>query len=131
LLEAVQTPEQRVVLDRITALMSLLEGHAEHVMDAVGPAVVPSVATIRKRFDQRRSGGNVVHKFMRRLLGIDLKLRQYADGSRFVNAVVREAGQESFNRVWEEPATLPTRAEIAEPHVWMERVLGIRAAASA
>jgi coenzyme F420 biosynthesis associated uncharacterized protein len=131
LLEAVQTPEQRAVLDRITAVMSLLEGHAEHVMDAVGPSVVPSVSTIRRRFDQRRASGNVIHKTLRRLLGIDLKLRQYADGSRFVNAVVHEAGQESFNRIWEAPATLPSRAEIAEPQAWMERVLGTRAAATA
>ncbi|MDX6285917.1 MAG: hypothetical protein QOG53_1402 [Frankiales bacterium] len=131
LIEAIQTPEQRLVLDRITALMSLLEGHAEHVMDAVGPEVVPSVATIRKRFNQRRAGGNVVHKVLRRLLGIDLKLKQYADGSRFVNAVVSEAGQDAFNRVWEGPETLPTRAEIADPDQWMARVLGLRTAASA
>ena len=131
LIEAVQTPEQRVVLDRITALMSLLEGHAEHVMDAVGPAVVPSVGTIRERFNERRGGGNVLHKVLRRLLGIDLKLKQYADGSRFVGGVVKTVGQEDFNRVWEGPETLPTRAEIADPQQWMERVLGIRTAASA
>jgi coenzyme F420 biosynthesis associated uncharacterized protein len=113
------------VLDRITALMSLLEGHAEHVMDAVGPEVVPSVATIRERFNARRGGGNVVHKVLRRLLGIELKLKQYADGSRFVNAIVKEAGQDAFNRVWEGPETLPTRPEIADPDRWMERVLGM------
>jgi coenzyme F420 biosynthesis associated uncharacterized protein len=124
-IEAVQTPEQKVVLDRITALMSLLEGHAEHVMDAVGPEVVPSVATIRERFNARRGGGNVVQKVLRRLLGIDLKLKQYADGSRFVNAVVKQAGQGAFNRVWEGPETLPTRAEIADPDQWMHRVLGM------
>ena len=124
LIEAVQTPEQRVVLDRLTALMSLLEGHAEHVMDAVGPEVVPSVATIRKRFDARRSGGSPVQRVLRRLLGIDLKLKQYADGNRFVSAVVDEVGQEAFNRVWESPETLPTRAEVNDPPAWIARVLG-------
>jgi coenzyme F420 biosynthesis associated uncharacterized protein len=125
LIEAVQTPEQRVILDRLTAVMSLLEGHAEHVMDAVGPDVVPSVATIRARFDARRSGGSPVQRVLRRLLGVDLKLKQYADGNRFVTAVVKAAGQDAFNRVWESPETLPTRAEVNDPSAWMSRVLGL------
>ncbi len=124
LIEAVQTPEQRVILDRLTAVMSLLEGHAEHVMDAVGPDVVPSVAKIRARFDARRAGGSPVQKVLRRLLGIELKLKQYADGNRFVSAVVNTAGLDAFNRVWESSQTLPTKNEIDHPEVWMSRVLG-------
>jgi coenzyme F420 biosynthesis associated uncharacterized protein len=129
-LEAVQTPQQRVILDRLTAVMSLLEGHAEHVMDAVGPDVVPSVATIRARFDARRSGGSPLQRVLRRLLGIDLKLKQYADGNRFVTAVTKAAGHEAFNRVWESPETLPTKVEINDPAVWMSRVLGFTATPS-
>jgi coenzyme F420 biosynthesis associated uncharacterized protein len=131
LLEAVQTDAQRVVLDRLTGLMSLLEGHAEYVMDGVGPQVVPSVATIRTRFDERRSGGSAIQRVLRRLLGIDLKLRQYADGSRFVRAVVDAAGRDGFNRVWESPETLPSRAEIGEPALWLGRVLDARPSATA
>jgi coenzyme F420 biosynthesis associated uncharacterized protein len=125
LIEAMQTPEQRAILDRLTAVMSLLEGHAEHVMDAVGPDVIPTVATIRARFDARRGGGSPLQRFLRRLLGIDLKLKQYADGNRFVSAVVDAAGLDAFNRVWESPETLPTKAEIADANAWMSRVLGI------
>jgi coenzyme F420 biosynthesis associated uncharacterized protein len=124
LIEAVQSPEQRAILDRLTAVMSLLEGHAEHVMDAVGPDVVPSVATIRSRFDARRVGGSPLQRVLRRLLGIDMKLKQYADGNRFVSAVVKSAGQDAFNRVWESPETLPTKAEVNDPGAWMSRVLG-------
>jgi coenzyme F420 biosynthesis associated uncharacterized protein len=124
LIEAMQTPEQRVILDRLTAVMSLLEGHAEHVMDAVGPDVVPSVATIRARFDARRSGGSPVQRVLRRLFGVDLKLRQYADGNRFVTAVINTAGRDAFNRVWESPETLPTKVEVNDPNAWMSRVLG-------
>ena len=79
-LDLIQTPAQKAVLDRITALMTLLEGHAEYVMDGVGPEVVPTVATIRSAFDRRREGGNPVEKVIRRVLGIDAKLRQYAEG---------------------------------------------------
>jgi coenzyme F420 biosynthesis associated uncharacterized protein len=123
--ELLQTPEQRVVLERVTAFMSLLEGHAEHVMDGVGPSVVPTVATIRARFDQRRKeGSGVIDRILRRLLGLDLKALQYAEGKVFVDTAVREVGMADFNRVWESPATLPTRQEIREPLAWVQRIHG-------
>jgi coenzyme F420 biosynthesis associated uncharacterized protein len=123
--ELLQTPEQRVVLERVTAFMSLLEGHAEHVMDGVGPSVVPTVATIRARFDQRRKDGSgLVDRVLRRLLGLDLKALQYAEGKVFVDTAVREVGMAGFNRVWESPATLPTRQEIREPLAWVQRIHG-------
>ena len=130
LMELLQTPEQRVVMDRVTAFMSLLEGHAEHVMDGVGPSVVPSVQHIRDRFDaRRRAKGNPLERTLRRLLGLDLKALQYAEGSRFVKAVVDKVGMSDFNRVWESPATLPTRAEIKAPLDWVARVHGTAATA--
>jgi len=123
LIELLQTPEQKQVLDRVTAFMSLLEGHAEHVMDGVGPSVVPSVRHIRKRFDQRRKErGGVLDQLLRRLLGLDLKALQYAEGKVFVDTAVRELGMSGFNRVWESPATLPTRAEIRRPMDWVRRI---------
>src|SRR5499427_5507801 len=77
LIEAIQTPRQREILDRLTAVMTLVEGHGDYVMDAVGPEVVPSVAEIRAKFNARRSSGNRGEQAIRRILGIDLKLRQY------------------------------------------------------
>src|SRR5215467_10722463 len=79
-LDIVQTPAQRVVIDRLTALMTLLEGHAEFVMDAVGPDVIPSVEELRVRFNKRREGHNPLERVVRRLLGIEVKMRQYAEG---------------------------------------------------
>jgi coenzyme F420 biosynthesis associated uncharacterized protein len=130
-MEALQTPAQRAVLDRLQALMTLLEGHADQVMDAVGPKVVPSVAEIRSKFDTRRSGGSPIDRLVRRLLGLDLKMQQYRQGRAFVRAVVAEVGVEGFNTVWSAPATLPTRAELVDPPAWMERVLGTRSPISA
>lgn len=127
LIEAVQTPEQREILDRITALMSLLEGHADYVMDGVGPSVIPSVAVIRARFQARRRQSTRGEAILRRLLGIDAKLRQYRDGERFVRAVVDKVGMEGFNQVWAKPENLPSRAEIADPFAWVERVHGASA----
>ncbi len=123
LVEAVQTPAQREILDRITALMSLLEGHADFVMDGVGPSVIPSVATIRSKFQARRKESGRVEQVVRRLLGIDAKLRQYRDGERFVRGAVDRAGMHGFNQVWERAENLPTKAEISDPTAWVERVV--------
>ncbi|WP_405806996.1 zinc-dependent metalloprotease [Streptomyces sp. NBC_00210] len=123
IVELVQTPAQREILSRLTAVMSLLEGHADYVMDGVGPDVVPSVAEIREKFQQRRArGASRLDQALRKLLGLDAKLRQYRDGERFVRSVVEEVGMEGFNRVWTSPNTLPTKAEIAKPEDWVARV---------
>ena len=122
LVELLQGPEQRAVLDRLLALTTLLEGHADHVMDAAGPEVVPSVETIRARFTQRRRGGGLVDRLLRALLGVEAKVKQYAVGSAFTKYVVLAAGMDGFNRVWESPETLPTRAELADPASWLRRL---------
>jgi coenzyme F420 biosynthesis associated uncharacterized protein len=123
LVDLVQTPSQREILGRLTAVMSLLEGHADYVMDGVGPEVVPSVAEIREKFQQRRqSGAGRLDLALRKLLGLDAKLRQYRDGERFVRAVVEQVGMDGFNRIWTSPNTLPTKAEIAKPAEWVARV---------
>lgn len=123
IVDFVQTPAQREILARLTAVMSLLEGHADYVMDGVGPDVVASVAEIREKFQQRRaSGAGRLDQVLRKVLGLDAKLRQYKDGERFVRAVVDEVGMDGFNRVWTSPNTLPTKAEIAKPADWVARV---------
>ncbi|MFB9554610.1 zinc-dependent metalloprotease [Streptomyces roseoviridis] len=123
LVELVQSPEQREILGRLTAVMSLLEGHADYVMDGVGPDVVPSVTEIREKFQQRRArGASRLDLALRKLLGLDAKLRQYRDGERFVRAVVDQVGMDGFNRVWTSPNTLPTKTEIAHPADWVARV---------
>jgi coenzyme F420 biosynthesis associated uncharacterized protein len=122
LIEAMQTPAQRALLDKLTAVMTLVEGHGDYVMDAVGPRVVPSVEDIRAKFSQRRGSAGRLEQIFRRLLGIDLKMKQYEQGSRFVSTVVEEAGMAGFNKVWTSPETLPTRAELANPREWLERV---------
>ena len=122
MLTLLQNPEQRATLDRLIALATLLEGHADHVMDAVGPAVVPSVLLIRQRFTARRQSGNLAERVLRMVLGIDAKLRQYAEGAAFTRYVVDAVGMDRFNAVWTSPETLPTRPEIADPAAWLYRV---------
>ena len=117
------SPEQRAVIERVTGVMSLLEGHADVVMDGVGPEVIPSVAEIRSRFTQRRKGVGTLDRLLRRLLGLDQKMAQYRDGAVFVRHVVDKVGMADFNTVWTSPETLPTKAEIHDPDAWVTRVL--------
>jgi len=123
LLDLMQSDEQRAVVDRITAVMSLLEGHADVVMDGVGPDVVPSVTTMRERFGKRRHGRGTVDRTVRRLLGLEAKIRQYRDGAAFVRTVVDRVGHDGFSAVWTSPEHLPTAAEITDPAQWCRRVL--------
>lgn len=123
-IELLQSPEQRAAFDRIIAISTLLEGHADHVMDAVGPRVVPSVHMIRRRFTERRAGGGVLDRLLRSLLGVDAKIQQYAQGAAFTRHVVDAVGMDGFNAVWTGPEYLPSRAEIADPAGWLRRVHG-------
>ncbi|UUW91626.1 zinc-dependent metalloprotease [Pimelobacter simplex] len=123
IVEMFSAPEQREVIDRVTGMMSLLEGHADVVMDDVGPTVIPSVGAIRKKFTQRRQGVGALDRVLRRLLGLEAKMAQYRDGAQFVRAVVDKVGMEEFNAVWAGPENLPSKAELSDPEGWVKRVL--------
>ena len=122
ILDLLQDPEERAAISHLTAVMSLLEGHANVVMDAVDASIVPSVKTIRQRFNARGKDRGAIEKFIRSLLGLDAKMRQYSDGSKFVREVVDTAGMEGFNRVWESADHLPTEPEIHDSKLWLERM---------
>lgn len=124
LIDLVSSPEQKEIIDRVTGVMSLLEGHADVVMDGVGPDVIPSVAEIRRKFTQRRKGVGTLDRLLRRLLGLDQKMAQYRDGAVFVRAVVDQVGMDGFNAAFAEPAYLPGKAEIHDPASWVRRVHG-------
>ncbi len=121
------TEDQQRLLAEVGAVMSLLEGHADVFMDAVGRSVVPSVRQIRARFEARRNAAAKVvgpQRVLRRLLGLDAKLAQYRDGAAFVREVRRAVGVDGLNAVWTSPLLLPTSREIADPRAWVRRVHG-------
>jgi len=113
--------ERRVLVDRIQATMALIEGHAEHVMDAIGAEVIPSQATLREALARRREDRSGPMRLLERILGFELKLRQYKDGKRFCDHVVERVGIEGLNRVWIAPHALPTLAELGDPDAWIAR----------
>ncbi|MHA7293230.1 zinc-dependent metalloprotease [Arthrobacter sp. HLT1-21] len=122
ILSLLQDPQDKARMSHLTAVMSLLEGHANVVMDAVDSTIVPSVKTIRRRFNARGKSHGPVEKFLRRVLGLDAKMRQYSDGARFVRRVVDRVGMEGFNSVWISAEHLPTEEEIHAPDKWITRM---------
>ena len=121
LLSLVMGPEQRELMDRAQATMAVLEGYAEHVMDAVGVSVIPSLPKLRAGLERRRSTRSAASQWLARLLGLELKLRQYRLGKAFSDRVVAAGGIDALNRVWAEPDALPTLTELEDPRAWMER----------
>ena len=115
------TPDQRDMVRRMQALMSLLEGHGNYVMDRVSVEWVPSAPRFRRMMHQRHSRPGV-EKAFQRAIGFDVKVRQYAMGERFTRKVVEEVGLARFNRVWEGPSSLPSMDEIRHPERWVARV---------
>lgn len=116
------TIDVRTTLERVTAVMSVLEGHADVVMDRVGPGVIPSVGRIRRRFETRRDGRPGLDRLVRRLLGMDVKLAQYRDGATFCRHAIAAVGIDGLNRVFESPETLPTLTELHQPALWVDRM---------
>ena len=109
------------LLDRVQATMALIEGHAEHVMDAAGAQIVGDLGTLRAALDRRRRERPPVIAWLERLIGLELKLRQYQDGKAFCDAVVAQAGVAALHRAFAAPEALPTLPELADPAAWLRR----------
>jgi coenzyme F420 biosynthesis associated uncharacterized protein len=110
------------LVERMQSAMSLIEGHAEHVMDAVGEEVLPSLPTLRSAMNRRRSQKGLPWKVLERLLGLEMKMRQYEVGRRFCDEVVREGGPETLALAWRSPESLPSAAELELPALWLARI---------
>jgi coenzyme F420 biosynthesis associated uncharacterized protein len=121
LIGAALGPERRALLDRIQATMAMIEGHAEHVMDAAGTDVLPDLAELRDALQRRRRERTPVMRILEKLLGLEMKMRQYETGKAFCDTVVARAGVEGLNRAWAAPEALPTWAELEDPPAWLER----------
>ncbi len=123
LITVVTTHAERATLDRVQATMAVIEGHAEHVMDAVAPDLIPSLPELRAALDRRRRSQSGLSRLVARLLGLNLKLRQYEQGKKFCDAVVAERGAQALHHVFSGPEALPTLAELLDPRAWIARTM--------
>ena len=117
----VQSPEQRALMDQVQAAMSVVEGYSEHVMDAIAAQHIPDHEKLRAAMDRRRSSRSAPQRMIERLLGFDVKLRQYEQGKRWADQVAASAGIEGLNRVWSSPDALPSADELQHPAQWVKR----------
>ncbi|HEX2296357.1 MAG TPA: zinc-dependent metalloprotease [Actinomycetota bacterium] len=116
------TPAQRATLERLQAMMTVVEGHGNFVMDLVGARVIPSFQRMRRTFERRRQQPGPVQSAFNHLIGLEMKLRQYEVGQRFCEEVFRRGGGGAVARLWSSPDELPTLAELREPESWLRRV---------
>jgi coenzyme F420 biosynthesis associated uncharacterized protein len=129
LVGVVMNQAERDTVDHVQAVMAVIEGHAEHVMDAVAPDLLPSLPRLRQALDARRRTQSLMSRLIGRLLGLELKLRQYERGKQFCDAIVRAGGTVALAHVFSAPEALPTLREIEQPQAWLTRTAGARAAA--
>jgi len=117
----VQSPEQRTLMDEVQATMSVIEGYSEHVMDAIAAEFIPGHEELRAAMDRRRRSRSAPQRIIEKLLGFDVKLRQYQQGKRWADEVAALGGIEGLNRVWSSPAALPSPGELQHPSKWLKR----------
>jgi coenzyme F420 biosynthesis associated uncharacterized protein len=122
LLIGLMTTEQRRIFDQLQGLMSLLEGFSNHVMDALGPDMLPDYSLIARQFEARQQRKGQAEKLFIKITGLEMKLEQYRIGEHFVDCVVREHGIAFMNRAWECAENLPTLREIYRPEEWVARL---------
>jgi coenzyme F420 biosynthesis associated uncharacterized protein len=125
----VQTKQQRSIMDRVQATMAVVEGHAEHVMDVVGEQALPHYEGLRDAMQRRRRSRSTPERLLQKLLGMEMKMRQYEEGKAFCDAVVADRDIAVLNRVWEGPEALPTLAELRDHRAWLSRIEAPAAAA--
>jgi coenzyme F420 biosynthesis associated uncharacterized protein len=121
-LERIMSDEQRSTFQRTQALMSLLEGYSNHVMNAAGARILPDFAQLHERFERRNERRGAIEQAILRVTGLDLKMEQYAAGERFVDAVLAARGEQFLQRVWTGPACLPSLDEVRAPASWIARI---------
>jgi coenzyme F420 biosynthesis associated uncharacterized protein len=122
LISLVASEAERETLDRVQATMAVIEGHAEHVMDAVAPDLLPSLPKLRAGIDRRRKSQSGLSRLLAKVLGLEMKLRQYEQGKFFCDAIVRQGGRDALGRMFSGPDALPTLAELQDPSAWLARV---------
>jgi len=127
LLEGIMTPEQRALVNKLQAMMCLLEGYSTHVMNALGERMLPHFSDIEDRIEQRSRNRSQAEQLFLRLTGLQMKMDQYRLGAEFVNQVVAARGIEFLNQVWHGPENLPTDEEIRQPERWVTRMAAVSA----
>ena len=122
-MEAIMNEEQRALFNQMQAMMCVIEGYSNHVMNAVGKDLLPTYDSISKSFQLRQKNRSQAEQLFAKITGLDVKMEQYRQGEQFIDSIVKQQGHDAALRLWEGPQNLPTMQEIKNPGLWMARVL--------
>jgi putative hydrolase len=122
LLGAIQSPAQLQLLPRFEALVTVVVGYVDHVMDAIGQGLISSYSMVTEAVRRRRVEADQSDRFVERLFGLELSQAHYDRGTNFISGVVERAGDEGVARLWESDENLPTPAEVDAPGLWLARI---------
>jgi coenzyme F420 biosynthesis associated uncharacterized protein len=125
-IEALMNDEQRALFNEMQAMMCVVEGYSNHVMNAVGKTLLPNYDLISRKFEERQRQRTQSEQLFARLTGLNVKMEQYRQGERFIDEIVALHGHDSARQVWDGPEFLPTMEEIRNPSLWSERVEAAR-----
>lgn len=121
-IELVMSEDQRRLFAEMQALMAVIEGYSNHIMNAVGHDLMPDFDLIRSRFEQRLQNRSPAEQIFARVTGLDIKLEQYRLGEAFIDHVVEARDHDFARRVWERRENVPTLQELDDPGSWIRRI---------
>jgi putative hydrolase len=121
-MEAFMNSEQRALFNEMQAMMCVVEGYSNHVMNAVGKDLLANYEEISRKFEERQSQRSQSEQLFAKLTGLNVKMEQYRAGERFIDEIVRHRDHAMASRVWEAPEFLPTMPEIRQPELWLKRI---------
>ncbi len=121
-IEAFMNEEQRDLFNEMQAMMCVVEGYSNHVMNAVGKDLLANYEEISRKFEERQKQRTQSEQLFAKLTGLNVKMEQYRAGERFIDEIVRLRSHDTARRVWEAPEFLPTMDEIRKPELWLTRI---------
>lgn len=121
-IEAFMNEDQRTLFGEMQAMMCVVEGYSNHVMNAVGKDLLANYEEISRKFEERQKQRTQSEQLFARLTGLNVKMEQYRAGERFIDEIVRLRSHDVARRVWEAPEFLPTMDEIRKPELWLTRI---------
>lgn len=123
ILFSLATPKQREILFKIQALMTVLEGYSNFVMDEIGSKMISNFQILKNRFENRKKDLSTAEKIFRKITGLELKIKQYEMGQKFANLVFKKLNIDGLNLVYKHKENIPTIEEIKNPDKWIKRML--------
>ncbi len=122
ILGAVRSEAQAALLPELTALLAAVSGYIDHTMDRIGSELIGSYDRVGEALRRQRVQASASDRLVEKLLGLELDREQYERGAAFAAGVVERAGPQGLQRLFTDPANLPTPNEVDAAGLWLARI---------